>query len=538
MSNSRFTGFRDVSPRGPDRTFRHRSSSGESTDPGDDALGDDALGNDSRGKKAAGSGLSPGGEGSEKKGSEKKGSEEVGTEEVGPEKEGGSQEESGRESPKDMWDEVRGLYDEDGGRSAARHAAAHAATEEQAFATPGAGGDLYAYDPESGVFIPNGEEVLREMLLEKLGPRHSTQEVRQIKAKVRAKAPNGRLGTAEVIPLAGGDLSLGSLELFESSRKRPFLYRSTARWDPSAECPSALSDALRRSVRSEAERRALQEYAGYCLLHWARPYRKALLLVGPGTEALRLYLRAIGAIVPWVGSVAPSRLAKSRSRGPQLHGPWVNICEGISPEALPKMELFQAFGPGRPVRSDPSTLEASQEKPVLPRPAKHVYTAEALPGIFPGKGFFRRLQLVSFSDGWSPEKPWRQLARELRAQRDGILRWAVKGLRRLLREGGFSLSRSPEETRTRWKANGDSVLRFKIEKLEVTGDLQRHFEPKAKTYEAYRRFCKAEGFRPIEKKGELTRQLKKDPWIKGGKRTPEGGDDQKRSYEGLTFRKV
>jgi phage/plasmid-associated DNA primase len=492
VKETRFAGFRDVSNRDPDRLVGTESASAETSSGNDEPSSEKEDG-----KKAS---VSPG-------------------DNVSP----------------DPWDEARRLYEDEEGLKEARQAAARAARTEQAFATPGASGDLYARDPERGVFRPNGEESLREMLVEELGPHHSTREVRQIVAKVRAEASSGRLGTAKVIPIAGRDLSIGPLELLEPSSERPFLHRSPAGWAPSAECPSVLNDALRRAVASEEERRTLQEYAGYCLLHWARPYRKALLLVGPGREAKRVYLQALEAFVPWTASVAPSRLANRRAGGPLLWGPWANVSAGISPEALPEIEFFEEFGPGGPARSDPSQLDARREQPVPRRPTKHVYAAEELPDIYPGKSFFRRVQLISFADGWAPEGPEPQLARELGARRDGILQWALKGLRRLLRQEDFSLGRSPEETRKEWKAHGDPISRFKAEELEVTGDWQRHFEPKTKTYEAYRRFCQDSGA-PIDKKQALTRQLKKDPRIVDGKRTPDGHDDQTRCYEGLLLR--
>jgi phage/plasmid-associated DNA primase len=492
-------------------------------------------------------------------------SEEEEPEEEGPEEEGGgrsgkrseaqtdpeaqsdSETETEPEAQNDPWVKARRAYDEEG-RGEGREAAAQRLSEEHFFAAPGTGGDLYVYDAESAVFKPNGRRVIEETIRKELGPRHSTTEVRQIEAKVRADAPGERLGTAEVIPLANGDLPArqlepsGPLKLLWPNPERPFLRRSKAWWDPSAECPT-LDRILQQAVSSRDERHTLQEYAGYCLLHWARPFQTALLLVGPGREAKRAYLRALNAIVPWVSSVAPRRLAKSRSKGPQLHGPWVNIGTGISPGALPKTEFFHEFGPGSPARSDSSQLGGREEQPVPRRAAKHVYTADSLPEIYPGESFFRRIELVSFSEERAPEKPWPKFAKDLEAERDGILRWAIEGLRRLLREEGFSLGdpsdspgRSPEKTRAVWESHGDSISRFKAEQLEVTGDRQRHFVPKEKTYEAYRRFCQAQGLRPIEKKRALTRRLKGDSRIDDGKRTPEGHDGQKRCYEGVALR--
>jgi len=558
MDTTRPRGSRDASRTSPDREEPERKEPEREEPDREEKVRPD-------GRPGRDSGRTSEEEEPEEEGPEEEGPEEEGPEEEGPEEEGGgrsgkrseaqtdpeaqadSETETEPEAQNDPWDKARQAYDEEG-RGEGREAAAQRLNEEHFFAAPVGGGDLYVYDEESGVFKPNGSQVIQEDVREELGPRHSTTEVRQIEAKVRADAPGERLGTAEVIPLANGDLPAsqlepnGFLELLGPSPERPFLCRSDAGWVPSAKCP-ALESVLRQAVRSEAERLALQEYAGYCFLHWARPFQAALLLVGPGREAKRAYLQALRETVPWVSWIAPSRLAKRRSGGPLLWGPWANVSMGVSAEALPEMGLFRNFGPGSLVRSDSSQLEGRREQPVPRRAAKHVYTAESLPEIYPGESFFRRIELVSFSEERAPEKPWPKLAKELEAERDGTLRWAIEGLRRLLREEDFSLGdpsdspgRSPEKTRAVWESHGDSISRFKAEQLEVTGDRQRHFVPKEKTYEAYRRFCQAQGLRPIEKKRALTRRLKGDPRIDDGKRTPEGHGGQKRSYEGVVLR--
>jgi hypothetical protein len=143
------------------------------------------------------------------------------------------------------------------GRGEGRKATAQQLSEARFFAAPGADGAPYVYNEESGVFKPDGPRVIEE-----------------------------------TIPLAIGDLPAkqlepsGPLELLEPSPERPFLCRSEARWDPTAECP-ALDRILQQTLQSEAERHMLQEYAGDCFFHWARPFQAALLLPGPGRPLTR-----------------------------------------------------------------------------------------------------------------------------------------------------------------------------------------------------------------------------------------------------------
>ena len=215
------------------------------------------------------------------------------------------------------WTEVRGLYDE-GDRGEARLHAARLARAERTFATLRRSGELYVLDPERITYRPSGEQALRELLADRLGPYFSRREAREIATRIRAETYVDGFGPAKAIPLQNGDLSLqgglsaGLFQLARSTADRRFRARSAARWAPGARCPT-FDRFLRAAVPTDDDRQALQEYAGYCLMHWSRPYRNVLLLAGPEGSGRTLFLRALSEIVPWTASVAPGRDA----RGPQ-----------------------------------------------------------------------------------------------------------------------------------------------------------------------------------------------------------------------------
>jgi len=445
-----------------------------------------------------------------------------------------------KESP---WDEVTGLY-EDGNRKEARLLAARLAMDERTFAAPPFSEELYVLDPSTMTYGPGGEEALNSLLLRKLKAHHARREVREIEKKIRALLYEETFRKTEAIPLANGDLSVGDLsvrpmELHEPRPEGHFLVRSKTAWDPGADCP-AFKDFLRQAVPDRTDRQVLQNYTGYCLLHWDRPFRRVLLLAGPEGSGRDLFLQALSTAVPWIASVAPKRLARGKAGVSKLQGPWVNAKAGISVEALADLRLLKSFSVGVPSYNDPSQIESAKRGGRSHRTTKHVYTTSELPALAAGDQFFRRVLLVSFpktlSAGDSKTGDTDPgLQQKLLEERDGIFRWAAEGLRRVLQaqaDGeGFPSARPAEKTRRRWESLSGPIGRFKADRLKVTGDPQDMIS-KERLYSAYKKFCRQERVF-AETKTQYTQTLTEDARIETRRRTIERGGNQVPCYVGV-----
>lgn len=457
--------------------------------------------------------------------------EAVGDEAVGDEAEDG-----------DRWDEVTGFY-EDGNRKEARSLAARLARAERTFATPRHSEELHVLAPSTVTYGPAGEQALKELLAGKLGPHYSRREAREIAARIRAETYVEGLGTAEAIPLRNGDLSFRPKKLKDPAPKRRFRVRSPARWRQEASC-TAFQDFLREAVPTRVGRRALQEYLGYCLMHWARPYRHVLVLAGPEGSGWELFLRAVSAVVPWIASVGPKRLARGTAAS-RLRGPWVNARAGISAEALTELQVLRGHVAGRPSYNDPSQIQEVVQVPSSQWATKHIYTTTELPSLAAGDRFFRRIVLVPFPAKLSPGTASigtlsmgdtdRELSKRFEAERDGIFQWALEGLDRVLEAEangeGFPSARPAEKTRQRWESLSGPIGRFKAARLEVTGDPQDVVSKKT-LYPAYKKFCQQERVF-AETKTEFTQTLTEDPRVENKDRIVESGGDQVPCYVGV-----
>lgn len=427
------------------------------------------------------------------------------------------------------WDRVLELYWE-GSKKKARVLAARCAMRERTFATLRRSEDLYVFDPDKMTYREEGAQVLRELLAERLGPYHTTYEVGQIRAKIEARTYVREFGVAEAIPLRNGDLSVDPPQLLDFDPERRYVVRTLAQWNQSAECPK-FRRLLRKVVPTRQERRLLQEYAGYCLMHWRRPWRRVLLLTGLEGNGVGLVMRAVASIIPWIAQVSPERLAHFSEKSSRLRGPWVNMVNGVSPEALAEIPILQDFAAGGPLYADRTQIRAAkQSNQQTQRATKHVYGVRELPALPVGEVFFRRVLLVRFPKQLSAsDRP--NFKRLLSEERDGILRWAVDGLQRVLESGGFPSGRGAETTRERWQAFSGPIGRFKAGILEVTGDPQDVVDKRA-VYNAYREFCKDEGIL-ADTIDQFTRTLTEGPRIESAKRVPQPDGDQVRCYVGV-----
>jgi putative DNA primase/helicase len=566
MSDSRrpeevFSGFRDTSRNGPSRRAVPRDPSWKDSSQRSTWKGLEDRPAARRSRPETSPEDQPAEDGSIEDESTEDGSTEHGFAlggDPGDERHGGDEdpEQSVEDSEKKgAWEEVIGLYEE-GNRKQARLRAARLATAERTFATPPFSEELYVLDPSIMTYGPGGEEALNSLLLRKLKAFHSRREVREITNKIRARLHERDFRKAKAIPLANGDLSVGDLsvgdpsvrpmELLGAGPDGHFLVRSNAAWDPGASCP-AFKDFLRRTVPDRTDRQVLQNYTGYCLLHWDRPFRKALLLAGPEGSGRETFLRALSTAVPWTVSVAPGRLARGKAGASKLQGPWVNARTGISAEALADLRLLRSFSAGVSSHGDPSQIESAMRGGRSHRTTKHVYATGELPPLAAGDQFFRRVLLVSFPKklsalssrpgGTDPGLRPQLFEEKLLKERDGIFQWAAEGLGRVLQawaDGeGFPSARSAKKTRRRWESLSGPIGRFKAApaRLEVTGDPQ-DVVSKEQLYRTYKKFCRQEKVF-AETKTEFTQTLTEDPRVKAKRRTLQSGGSQVPCYVGV-----
>ena len=138
------------------------------------------------------------------------------------------------------------------------------------------------------------------------------------------------------------------------------------------------------------------------------------------------------------------------------------------------------------------------------------FTCNEMPYIKDDKGthMFERFLIIPCNNVIPPEKRDNRLFEKMGKEIEGIIIWALQGLKRLM-ENGFVLTESEmtKQANIQYRSNNDSLFRFIIEECIVTGDSKDkihkpHFEEK------YELFCKANGIKALDKKNIAERAEK------------------------------
>lgn len=402
-------------------------------------------------------------------------------------------------------------------------------------------GSTLVYDDETGVFDQHGEMVLQRRLVERLGDAYRSGRQREIVARVTGHTetpiediggPTGRLcvanGVLDLRPLTDG----GDPVLREHSPEYRFRSAARAPFDPDAECPRF--EAFIGEVVRDDDRETLQEYAGYTLMHWGQPYKRAALLLGPQDSGKSTFLDVIVAVLGEtnVSGENLDSLVNSRWGVAETYRKFANITNELDTNALYSLGRFKTLVGGDSLIS----AERKGENKFDFRPtAKHMFAANEVP---PAKdaddAFHERWLHVSFPRSIPKHEQEKNLdGRIIEDELAGVLNWMIEGYARLVQQDGFSRDPYVADKRERWESYGDSIKRFKHNCLDATGDPDEAVV-KEIAYALYTAYCEHIGV-VAESQSKLTRDLKTDSKITDGKRRVHPDDKRRTVYVGVGF---
>lgn len=386
---------------------------------------------------------------------------------------------------------------------------------------------LWRYVHDKGVFDDDGESYAREILVDAIREQYRRSEHAEICDQLRGRftIPEGELGGPDgYIAAENCVLEIGTSEIttYDFDPSYQFITQLQTEYDPDAECPR-FEQFMQEAVNTEAERKKLQEFAGYALHHWSLPFHKALFLVGPTASGKSTWLDTVRAMLGTdaTSELTPQQMTTERFGAAELYGTWANIRNDIPVEMIENVGQFKEI-----VAGDPMKAEKKYKNPFMFNPtAKHMFSANQLPDAeTDDEAFYRRVLLVAFPTSVPRDERDPDLDNKLQSELPGVLNWALEGLQRLLQQGRFTADRTPGETQRTWEKWGSSVDRFASVGLE---EAPGEAVPKSKAYRAYIKYCEDESI-PAETQHKFTRKLKTGEGVEDGREYIDG--KQQRCY--------
>ncbi len=262
-------------------------------------------------------------------------------------------------------------------------------------------------------------------------------------------------------------------------------------YDPTACCtafPKFLDDILPNAELQMI----LQEMYGYCLTDDLR-YHKMFILIGEGGNGKSVILDILKAMLGDgnVSSLPLERLGE-RFQLAITQGKFANLSPEIGHLDRTNEGLLKAL-----ISGDPVVYERKFNDSVTEVPTTHmVFGANFVPKFYDkSQGIWRRLIIIPFDISIPEERQDRELAKRIIAtELPGILNWSLQGLRRLRKQGKFTVSSKSDSAKEQHQVESSSARLFLTEKCVAIVNCA---VDTTTLYNYYSTYCHCSGLRAL-----------------------------------------
>jgi putative DNA primase/helicase len=319
--------------------------------------------------------------------------------------------------------------------------------------------------------------------------RRLSETMNYIKNTMPKVSPDEATSMGDYLNVKNGLIKLSTMEFTEHTPELRTIMQLPVAYDPSADCP-ALKEFLKKVTFDECVP-IIQEMFGYCLLNTMQ-YEKSFLLYGEGQNGKGTLIAVMQHFFGEANTsnVALQTLSDNRFAAASLFGKMVNLHSDIPNRLIEDTSLFKELTSGDRIQAEEKHKAAFS----FNNRAKLVFSANELPSSRDNSdGFHRRWVIVPFPNKFNDRELRSNLFSDL--EMSGILNWAIEGLKRLIKQGGFTESKIVREKVQDYREKSDSVYHFLRERCEIGGP--NDTVKKQDLYNAYRSVCTDWGVHPV-----------------------------------------
>jgi len=279
----------------------------------------------------------------------------------------------------------------------------------------------------------------------------------------REESPN-------LIPLENGVFDLDLNELRPYTSDFMFFNKIPVKYNPEADCP-LIKNFHKEITNSEEDITILEEVLGFCLY---RDYfiAKSLMLAGGGSNGkstwLALAKRFLGK--ENVSGRSLQDLEEHRFAKADLHTKLTNIYADLPDKALFRTGMFKMLTGRDLIAAEKKHRDTFH----FVNYAKLMFSANKVPEspFDNSEAFFRRWIIIVFPNVFTGEDADPQILDKLTTEEElsGLLNLALTGLKRLLKNGVFSHSKTTEEIKEDYIRKSSPIAAFAMDCLETDSD--------------------------------------------------------------------
>ena len=266
-----------------------------------------------------------------------------------------------------------------------------------------------------------------------------------------------------------------------------------AKYDPEAKCPRFMEFLY--SSLDAPEIHLLQEIFGYFLVPITKA-QKSFLLCGMPEVGKSKILGVIQEVLLGAENVSniPLQNLTDRFQPAELFGKLANIYADLPDKKIDDVGMFKAA-----TGEDYITGERKHKDPFTFKPyARFGYSCNDLPPNYGDRSdaFYRRIIIIRFYKPVPKDKKDLHLMDKLMLEADGILLWAITGLKRLIAQDyQFSETDRTKAETQKYKIKNNNVLAFVAECCVIEPGIVSY---RQELYNRYKEFCEESGLgRPV-----------------------------------------
>ncbi|MCC3359418.1 phage/plasmid primase, P4 family [Bacillus sp. REN16] len=348
---------------------------------------------------------------------------------------------------------------------------------------------IYARKKGRGIFQKVNIDEIELEILDYLSPKYLTnRDIEDVKKLLLKRIPKDE-GLTDPNRMKGKinfkngvyDIETGTFGPYESHYHTAF--QLNVDYEIDAQCPRFL-EYIKVSL-SEDDVKTVQEMIGYLATTDIKA-QKAFILYGPGNTGKSVLIDVIERIIgyDYVSNI-PFQDLGAKFSTVRLFGKLLNSYSDLPQGSIKDTGIFKSLVSGDSIHGEDKFEKGFDFR----NTARFLFATNKLPSNFVDQstGFYRRLILIPFQNVVSKENIDRDLNDVLFQEREGIVQWALVGLRRLIKNNHeFTESEDARKLMGEYKKSNNSVLFFADECCQL--------DPVAKIsgkvlYDAYKKAC-------------------------------------------------
>lgn len=324
---------------------------------------------------------------------------------------------------------------------------------------------------------------------------------------ISSVVPDRKRSKPYFVPLKTKVFDILRQKFMEYSPDFVFLNRLPYDYDPLVEPQQRIIDFFDKLTDGDEDvQKLLFEFIGSCLF-FENDFRGSLFLVSDGGTGKSTFLNLVARLIGDDNSVEfHLQELQDKFRVGSLYGKALAVADDMSSQYIETSNLFKAAITGGSLK-----YEAKGQMPWEFKPyCSFIFCMNELPTFNDrSKGLYDRLLIVplehNFRDA-SEDVAFKNADIWTEAEMQYLLKLAIDGLQRLIRQGKFTQPLRCVKALEEFKADNDPVIAFFRE--YYPDDVSFNGKWKGDIYEQYTRWATANGFKPMSS-NNLTRRIKK-----------------------------